>query len=222
MLGKNTFDFLTKLKENNHREWYHENKKWYNEAKSDFETFINLVINEISGFDPAIRSLEARDCTFRIFRDIRFSKDKTPYKTNMGAFIAKGGRKSLNPGYYVHVEPGGSFLAGGSYMPPSPVLKAIRQEVYNHVDEFKAIVESDSFKQHYPEMYGEKLVNPPKGFHKDHPDIELLKHKSFTVLKKLPDSLFQSPDIMDEINEAFKALFPLNQFLGRAIEKIKS
>ena len=121
MITPTILEFLTLIKENNNREWFHENKALYNQAKNDFEVFVNLAINEISKFDKSIVSVDAKDCIFRIFRDVRFSKSKMPYKANFGAFIIKGGKKSPMAGYYIHVEPGNSFLAGGIYMPPADV-----------------------------------------------------------------------------------------------------
>ena len=110
-------DFLSKLKENNNREWFQANKKFYEEAKSEVEAFVDDLIPRMAAFEPSLKYVTAKECMFRIFRDVRFSKDKVPYKTNMGAWITKGGRKSPGPGYYLHIQPGESMLAGGVYMP---------------------------------------------------------------------------------------------------------
>ena len=139
MINKNILLFLNELKNNNNRDWFHANKPKYNEAKVEFENYINNLIPEIGKFDNEIKHLEAKECIFRIFRDVRFSKDKSPYKPNFGAYIVKGGKKSGNAGYYLHIEPENSFLGGGIYMPPSNILKAIRIEIYENIDEFKSI-----------------------------------------------------------------------------------
>ena len=144
--------FLKELTENNNREWFNDNRKWYEESREKILFLTDVLINEIGEFDPAVRGLQPKDCVFRIFRDVRFSKDKRPYKTNFGSFICKGGRKSMNPGYYFHLEPGGCFVAGGIYMPPAPVLKSIRNYVADHAEEFLEITNEPDFKKQFPEM----------------------------------------------------------------------
>jgi uncharacterized protein (TIGR02453 family) len=121
---KHILDFLKDLSSNNTREWFEMNKPVYNKVKADFENFVNEIIAEIQRFDPSLGSLQAKDCTFRIYRDVRFSHDKSPYKTNIGAFMAKGGRKSAGSGYYLHIEPGKSFVGGGIIC---PALKCLRR-----------------------------------------------------------------------------------------------
>ena len=136
MLNKNIITFLETLKENNDREWMHKNDKLFRSVQQDFEKFVSELINEIRSFDPSIGMIAAKDCIFRIYRDVRFAKDKSPYKINMGAYIALGGRKSMRAGYYFHVEHGQSMLAGGLYMPPPDLLFRARQEIYYNLDEF--------------------------------------------------------------------------------------
>jgi len=137
MISPNIIKFLTTLKENNNRDWFNKNKKWYQRSIEEFEVYVNCLIGEIQKFDVDIRFLAAKDCIFRIYRDIRFSKDKSPYKTNFGAFIVKDGRKSGNAGYYLHIEPGSSFLGGGIYMPPAETLRVVRKEIFENTKEFK-------------------------------------------------------------------------------------
>jgi uncharacterized protein (TIGR02453 family) len=219
MINENILQFLKELSGNNNREWYHANKHKYTIAKKDFENFVNIAIHEISRFDDQINALSAGDCIFRIFRDTRFSPDKTPYKTNMGAFIAKGGRKSGYAGYYIHVDPAGSFLAGGVYMPPSPQLKLIRQEIFNFTDEFKQIIQNKKFIQHFGKLIDEnKLKGVPRGYSKDFPDIDLLKYTSYTVFKNQTEAMIRSNDFIGEVKEVFEAMRPLNHFLNRAID----
>ena len=156
---------------------------------------------------------------FGFFRDVRFSNDKTPYKINMGSFIARGGRKSMGAGYYFHIEPGGSFVGGGSYCPPADSLKALRTEIFDHPQEFKQLIYSDSFQKMYPEMYDDKLKTAPKGFPKDFPEIDLLKYKSYAFTSRIPDAVVASEAYVGKIIAAFKELSPVNRFLNVALDK---
>lgn len=218
MLSKNLILFLSELKENNYKEWFHENKTAYQLAKKEFEQFLAHTIAEISQFDASIKTLEPKNSIFRINRDVRFSKDKSPYKTNFGGFIVPGGKKAGNAGYYIHIEPGNSFLGGGIYMPPSDRLKAIRTEIFENTDEFKKIIDNKNFKKHFKEITSEdKLKTAPKGFSKDFEDIDLLRYKHYTVIKPIDENLITSNKFTDEISDVFKALYPFNSFLNEAI-----
>lgn len=212
-------NFLSELRTNNNKEWFDQNRDIYEESRKKVLFLTELVIHEVSKFDPEIGSLTAKDCVFRIFRDVRFSHDKTPYKINMGSFIARGGRKSMGAGYYLHIEPGGSFVGGGSYCPPADSLKALRTEIFDHPDEFKKLIYSDSFRRTYPEMYDDKLKTPPKGFPKDFPDIDLLKYKSYAFTSRIDDSVVAGDAYVGKIIDAFKELAPVNRFLNTAIDK---
>ena len=212
-------NFLSELRTNNNKEWFDQNRDRYEESRKKVLFLTELVIHEVSKFDPEIGTLTAKDCVFRIFRDVRFSHDKTPYKINMGSFIARGGRKSMGAGYYLHIEPGGSFVGGGSYCPPADSLKALRTEIFDHPDEFKKLIYSDSFRRTYPEMYDDKLKTPPKGFPKDFPDIDLLKYKSYAFTSRIDDSVVAGDAYVGKIIDAFKELAPVNRFLNTAIDK---
>jgi uncharacterized protein (TIGR02453 family) len=182
-MDKNILQFLQDLKLNNNREWFQINKERYQKAKHGFEIFIDQIIPEIRKFDNSIGLITAGDCLFRIYRDVRFSGDKSPYKLNIGAYIARGGKNSPFAGYYVHIEPGQSMLAGGIYMPQPEMLKRLREEVYYNTAEFKQIIHHKNFVKYFDKLIDEgKLVNPPKDFPKDFPDIDLLKHKNYTVV----------------------------------------
>jgi len=222
MLEK-SLSYLALLKENNYREWYHENKFIYEEAKKEFETFVLSLIKEVKMIDNEVGYPEPKDCIFRIFRDIRFSPDKTPYKTHFGVFIAKGGnRKSEYGGYYFHLEPGNALLAGGIWQPQPDILKAVREEIYHNVDEFLAILSDKEFKKQLGNLNQEYVLKTsPKDYPKDWPHIELLKYKSFTVSKAVPDDLLHSPKLMDEISAVFKAIMPVNKFLNKVIEDLR-
>jgi uncharacterized protein (TIGR02453 family) len=222
MISPALFQFLRELKKNNNKEWFDTNRSRYSGLRKEFENFINLVIAEITVFDKSVSHTTAKESIFRINRDIRFSNDKLPYKTNFGAFIARGGRKGINAGYYIHVEPGEGFLAGGIYMPSGPLLKALRTEIYENIEDFKKIVKTPVFIKHFGnELWGEKLKTAPKGFPKDFPDLEYLKYKHYTLAKNEPDSMYTNPSFMNEIKEVFRAMADFNAFLNRAAEDVE-
>jgi len=210
-------NFLNELAANNNREWFQANKKWYEESRGKVLFLTEVLINEIGQFDSEIRGLQPKDCMFRIFRDVRFSHDKSPYKTNFGSFICKGGRKSMNPGYYFHLEPTGCFMAGGIYMPPAEPLRTIRAYLADHAEEFLEITEASDFKRDFPEMYNDKLKTAPKGFPKDHERIELLKYKSFIYSKDLLPSVVTGKQYVEKMVDGFNILYPLNRFLYEAL-----
>jgi uncharacterized protein (TIGR02453 family) len=165
--------------------------------------------------------MKSSDCIFRIYKDTRFSKDKTPYKTHFGAYIADGGRKSNKPGYYIHLEPDGSFVAAGLYQPPPEILKAVRSEVYYHTAEFKDILAAKSFAGVYPGlMADDKLSRPPKDFPADFPDIDLLKYKHYMVSARLGPKQLSDSDFHNIVAAMFKKARPLTIFLNRALQMI--
>jgi uncharacterized protein (TIGR02453 family) len=212
--------FLTQLKQNNNREWFNANKNIYLQAKSQFDDLMLHLIKEVSLFDPEIGYLEPKDCTFRIYRDVRFSKDKSPYKTNFGGFIVKGGRKSGNAGYYLHLDPNESFIGGGSHMPDSESLKNIRLDICHYTQEFVDIIENKYFKSTFGKISGDQLVKVPKGFPDDFSHPDLIKYKSYTVFTPLDEKQLNLSD-QDFINltvDTFKKMQPFIQFLNRAID----
>jgi uncharacterized protein (TIGR02453 family) len=215
-IQKSTLDFLTDLKSHNDREWFQKNRKRYDEAKIDYESFVQAVIDEIITFDPILKGLEAKSCTYRINRDIRFSNDKTIYKTHLGAFIVRGGKKNGDrlAGYYFHVEPGNSMVAGGAYVPPMPWLTAIREKIDEQGDKLMKIISNKEFIKYFGKIEGEKLKSAPKGFSKDHKYIELLKHKSFLASGQISDSYIVSKNCFDYVISAFRAMKPLNDFMN--------
>ncbi|MGE0088011.1 MAG: DUF2461 domain-containing protein [Bacteroidales bacterium] len=218
MLSQNILHFLRDLCKNNNREWFHQNNERYQKAKKEFEQFITLVIMEIAQFDPSIKNVKPKDCIFRINRDVRFSNDKSPYKTNMGGYIVPSGRNSGNAGYYIHIEPDNCFLAGGIYMPPVERLKAVRTEIYENTDQFKEIINHKDFVKQFGELSVEdKLKQPPKGFPKDFPDIDLLKFKHYSVLKSVSEKTVTSKGYLKETVDTFKAMHPFIQFINEAI-----
>jgi len=222
MFQSSTVSFLKDLKKNNNKPWFDSHRGKYLSAKIDFENFISDVLEATSGFDPDIKELQAKSCTFRINRDIRFSKDKTPYKTNMGASLNRGGKKSIFAGYYFHLEPGGkSFAGGGLWMPAPPELKKLRQEIDYCFSEFKKIISSGAFTSQYPGLEmadGQMLVHVPKGYDKQNPAVPFLRLKSFVATKNIPDSLLTKPALAKEVVQAFRALTPLVKFMNRSME----
>lgn len=214
-------NFLEKLTANNNREWFDAHRNEYEKAKKTFESVTDKLISGIQTFDPSIGAVKAKDCMFRIYRDTRFSHDKTPYKINMGTYMARGGRKSIYAGYYLHLEPGGkSFAGGGIYMPPGESLKLIRQEIFYNVDEFKKILSAKDFVKIYKglDTLGDELKKAPQGYDPGWPDIELLKYKSYIVGKYMTDEEISSKDILEKVLPAYKALQPLVAFVNRALE----
>lgn len=213
----NVIDFLKDLSANNQREWMQENKKRYEKAKSEFKEVVASLLSGIASFDESVQGLEPKDCIFRINRDIRFSKDKSPYKTNFGAAMMEGGKKTGNPTYYLHVQPGKSFIAGGVYMPEAENLKKIRQEIDYNPEELRTIVKEDQFRKLFGQMTGESLKTAPKGYPKDHPNIDLLRMKSFLVTKDLSDKEVLAGDFVSKITEMYQVMHPFNQYFSVAI-----
>lgn len=214
---KQIFDFLIEIKFNNNRNWFKENNESYQNAKSNFEEFINLLLPKIKEIDKSIEVNSAKECTYRIFKDVRFSNNKEPYKTNFGAVIAKGGKKSQNAGFYIHFEPDSSFIGGGLYMPQPAILKSIRTEIFENPDKFKNILNNPEFKKYFPEIFGDKLKTAPKGFPRDFKDIELLRHKHFVVSHAIDNSFWFEDNVIDKIIEIFKIENTLNQYLNQII-----
>jgi uncharacterized protein (TIGR02453 family) len=222
MLQPSTLTFLKTLSKNNNKPWFDAHRAEYLNAKTDFESFVSILIKKIAQFDDDVKELQVKDCVFRVNRDIRFSKDKTPYKTNMGAGFNLGGKKSIYAGYFFHAEPGGkSFVGGGLWMPMAPELKKIRQEIDYNLDEFKNIVEAKSFVTEYKELEKTpdlKLNNLPRGYDKENPAAEYLKFKSLVATKRLTDEDLRSPKLTEKVIKAFKGLMPLVKFVNKALE----
>jgi uncharacterized protein (TIGR02453 family) len=219
MLSKSTLVFLKDIKANNNREWFTANKSKYEAAKTDFEKFIDTLIPKIAAFDKSVAHNTAKSCVYRIYRDVRFSKDKSPYKTHLGAYITSAVKKSevhLSAGYYIHIEDGASILAGGAYLPPTDWLNAIRQEIDYNTAEFKKIINGKEFKKYFREIEGEKLSRPPKGYEATHPEIELLKLKSYLASHPLSNKQLLADDLLLHSTKVFKSLYLFNSFLNRA------
>lgn len=221
MLQPGTLTFIKKLQKNNNKSWFEENRNLFNNAKDDFETLVTDIITSFGKVDQDIAPLNAKECIFRQYRDVRFSKDKTPYKGHMGASFDRGGKKSGFAGYYLHIEPGDKSMAGGGiWMPEAAQLKKIRQEIDYNWEEFFGIINQKDFKNIYGDLeQGEfKLSREPKGYEKDNPAIEYLKLKSLVAIQTLTDDNLLAKDLLQKILSAFTALMPLVKFINRSLE----
>lgn len=212
------FQFLKDLSANNNREWFNEHKEDYKRAQLEFEILVTAIIERIASFDESVRGIQAKDCTYRIYRDTRFSLDKTPYKIHFGAYINAKGKKSDHCGYYVHLQNGECMLAGGSLCMDSNVLKAVRQSVFDNIDEFRAIVEDPEFKQYFPVIGESHLKTAPKGFPKDFKYIDYLKCKEYTCTYCVPDEVFLASDLLDTVEKVFRQLKRFADFTNFTID----
>lgn len=218
---KEIYNFLKQLDANNNREWFDAHRDEYQNAKQKFLYVTEILINEIRSFDPEIAYMDPKSCVFRIFRDVRFSNDKRPYKNNFGTYIARDGRKGGNPGYYLHIQPGESFIAGGIYMPDADKLKAIRTEIYNHPDEFIELIDEPAFKSRFKLFDDDKLKTAPRDFPKDFEYIDLLRYKSYAPAMPLSDEQILSDSFIAMVIEHFELIAPFNRYLNYIIDRHK-
>ncbi|WP_018478546.1 DUF2461 domain-containing protein [Pontibacter roseus] len=213
-IEKSTLAFLEELTQNNNREWFQQHKARYDAARKNYLAFLDEMLQEMEPFEPAAHGQKGKDLVFRIYRDVRFSSDKRPYKDHFGAYVAEGGRKSILPGYYLHLAGNNnSFVAGGLWMPPANYLKAVRQEIDYNLDELQRIVQVPDFKKRFGNITGEQLKTTPKGYDKDNPAIEYLRFKSWNAVMPIPDNVVLGKDFMQVVVEAFRAVKPFNDFL---------
>lgn len=216
---KDILDFLKDLQANNTREWFDQNKERYEVTRKLFLEVAAVLISETRQFDDQIPVLNPKDCVFRIFRDVRFSKDKLPFKSNYGCFIARGGKKSGYAGYYLHVQPGECFLSGGIYMPPPEFLHAIRQEIFYHPLNYIRVIEDKKFKSTFTLDYYDKLKTAPKGYPKDWEHIELIKNRSYAVGHRVEEEELCAPDFLKKAIEIYKIIYPFNSYLNKAVDE---
>lgn len=217
---KNLIQFLSELKENNYKEWFWDHKQEFDLLRDNFTMDVAEIISAISIFDNTVKGLQPKDAIFRIYRDIRFSLDKTPYKTHFGAYMARGGRKGVLGGYYLHIEPSNSFISVGIWNPQKDVLESLRNLVYNNPEEFFEIINEPHFKKHYTLYDEDKLKKLPSAYvGKSYPEPELLKLKHYIASRQLSDGFFSNPDWKKIIIEDFEKNKRLNQFLNSVFEK---
>lgn len=212
------FSYLRDLSAHNNREWFNANRSRYEAVRQRFEELVQQVIARIATFDESVTHLQPRDCTYRIYRDTRFSPDKTPYKDHLGAYINPRGKNAQHCGYYLHLQPDASLLAGGSWCPPPPLLRALRQAVLDNLDEYRSIVEDPAFTRYYPLVGETFLKTAPKGFPKDHPYLRYIQCKEYTVQCPIDDSLFSQPDFLDHVEQAFRQLKRFSDFVNYTID----
>ncbi|WP_396150664.1 DUF2461 domain-containing protein [Flavobacterium sp.] len=224
MARKEALQFIEDLKNNNNKEWFHENKKRYEFFKKEYQNLIAEILQEMKPLDASLANLEIKNCTFRINRDIRFSKDKSPYKSNMGIWLSTNKNYKNSPGYYIHYEKGISFIAGGLYCPEAEELKKVRKEITFFYEDLEKISSNATFKKEFGTLDRDEtnvLKKAPKDYDPNHPAIEFLKLKSFTATQKISDNLFTDKDFAKKITEKLIALKPLNEFLNRALETVE-
>ena len=215
---KKTLNFLKQIKKNNNSVWMQGHRDDYAEAKKEFEFLTQELIMRLGEWDSSLPFLEPKDCIFRFNRDTRFSDNKSPYKENFGAFIAYGGKKGGLPGYYLHISPKEVFVSGGVWLPEADVLKKVRQYILDEGEEFEKILKERNFKKAFSALDdGDRLKRPPKGFSADHPMLEHLKNKSFTITSQMSSAEALKPAFAKLIIKNFKLMKPLNQYLLRAI-----
>jgi uncharacterized protein (TIGR02453 family) len=215
MLHKSTLDFLTALKDNNYREWFNENKQWYERSRADFEQLVAKIIGAIAAFDPEIGYLEPKKCIFRIYRDVRFSLDKSPYKTHFGAVMRPAGMDKSS-GYYLHIDPAECFLTCGRYMLLPDQIKKVRKGIYNDFETFRSIIEEKKFKKEIGDLYRDEdtLQRVPNEFDSNHPAAEYLKLKHFYVLKPVPEEQVLSPDFVNYAASVYRQMQPFGEFVN--------
>jgi uncharacterized protein (TIGR02453 family) len=198
--------FLSLLKQNNHKHWFDQNRLDYQSARGIFADFINDLIDEFRESDR-LQGLSAGDCIFRINRDVRFSKDKSPYKTNLSAIIAPGGRKAMGQGYYISVEPHGqSMVAGGMYAPEPEQLNRFRRSIDHDASAFKQLIHAKDFLEAFGPLEGDRLKNGPKGYDQSHPEIELLKLKQITAVHRFSDPEVLAEDFSERVISVCRAM----------------
>ncbi len=218
MLQPATLTFLKTLKKNNNKEWFDKNRKTYESAKADFAGLLQEVIHQFAKKEPSVSSLLAKNCMFRINRDVRFSKDKSPYKTNFGALVGPGGWAGKAYGYFISLEPHGqTMVAGGLYSPTPEQLERFRQVIAGDATEFKQVTQARDFVEVFGEIEGERLKTAPKGYEKTHPEIELLQLKQITVIHRFSDQAVTAAEFPSQVLAACGAMKPFIGWLERAI-----
>ena len=216
-LHADTFRFLKNLEKNNDRDWFKAKKSTYDAVRTHLLEFVEALIVRISVFDQAVAGLDPKKCVMRIYRDVRFSKDKTPYNLHLSAHVIAGGRSNEHgkAGYFLRLEPGKSILAGGAYLPPGPWMRSIRAAIAENPDAFKSIINAPAFVEKFGGITGEKLKTAPKGYPKDHPEIELLRYKSYLAVHNVSNTQVLAADFIDYAAETFEALQPFDAFLNQ-------
>ena len=220
MILPTTIEFLNDLKSNNSKSWFDLNRKRYDNVKADYISLAGSILEQMKNVDSSLDMVTAKDCIFRINRDIRFSADKSPYKTNLGIALHPGGKKFNLAAYYLHIEPGHSFIGGGLWMPEAPLLSKVRKEIHYFYNDLIEILNNPLYKKTYGSLdieEGQKLSRPPKGYEAEDPAIEFLKLKSFTASTPLSDEMLTSDKLIPHIIDRFTILKPFIGFINRGL-----
>lgn len=218
MTLQTTLDFLRDLAANNNKAWFDDHRDRYDQARSAFELTVDDLIHRFTAFDD-MGHLRAKDCMFRINRDVRFSKDKSPYKTNFGAVIAHGGRKGTGRVYYLQVGADESFAAGGLHQPDSTQLDNIRRHINQDATPLRELLAAPDFVSQFGAMQGDQLKTAPRGYDKEHPDVDLLRYKQYLAIHPLPEDLVVSDRFVDHLVEVYRAMKPFNVYLERVAQE---
>lgn len=220
MISASTLKFLADVSANNNREWFAEHKGEYEQAREEVLAMVKELLPHVAKADPLVSGdTDPKKNLMRIYRDVRFSKNKDPYKTNFGIWFSANGKGGNEPGYYLHIQPGNCFLAGGYWMPDANHLKLIRQEIDYNSSEFIDLLQQKDFASNFELSKENTLKKAPKGYEADDPNIELLKLKSFEVVKKIDDKFLFQKDVVKQLGAYFKTIYPLVAFLRNAVAK---
>ncbi len=238
---KRIIGFLCQLMGNNNRPWFQEHKREYDAVRADFEQGVEQALRRIVTFDPSVAHLTVKDCTYRFYRDTRFSADKSPYKNHLGAYIAAHGKKALHGGYYIHLEPGHCMVACGNYWLPTNILTSCRNEIMSNTQQWLTCVESAQFRHYYgspaaaatsvgrkttevsswdsPQGFGlEKLKTCPTGFPRDWEHVDYLRLKDYCCWHQVPDNFYEGDQWIDEVEKMFRAAKPMMDFVNAVID----
>ncbi|HAO04122.1 MAG: DUF2461 domain-containing protein [Chitinophagaceae bacterium] len=220
MLQQSTLRFLKQLRSNNNKPWFDNHRQEYEKVKEDFINLVQQVLDNAARFDANLQNLQHKNCVFRINRDVRFSADKRPYKNNLAAYFNKDGKKGEGAGYYLHIEPGKSFIGVGIWQPLPEVLAKIRQEIDYNLPGFKLLLKNAKFKKHFFNglVTENKLSRPPKGYNDDNPAIEWIKLKSFIVTCTISDADIVKKTFSKQVADVFGAALPLVNFINKALD----
>lgn len=214
-IKKDSIHFLEELAKNNNRDWFNKHKDQYVEARDNITNFADALIGEMNKHD-SLQTLSGTDSLFRIYKDVRFSKDKTPYNTHWSCAF-KRATKKLRGGYYLRIEPGASRLVGGFFGPVPNDMKRIRLDIDSNYQDWRKMLDSPAITETFGRMRGQKLVSAPRGYAKDHPAIDLLRYKQFMFRHEFTDREVLHPDFLFMANSAFKTLRPFLDYMSEVL-----
>lgn len=219
MIRKETLEFLKLLRKNNDRRWFAANRSLYDDAWRNVSDMAAFLIAGIRSFDDTIGPLGPNDCIFRLNRDTRFTPDKTPYKTNFGITIKRDGRRTPGAGYYLHIEPGSCMMSGGIYMPTAKELSAIRDAVAKDPKTMRGFLAEPKLAEEFGHLWGDAVKTAPRGYPKDHPAIDLIRHKHYIVSREISDEEMTDPTFPDSCLESFRLVRDFNRYLNAVMDQ---